>query len=621
MAASTEQAPAPTPTTATNSVATEVTETVTEVAVLARSPESEAIKSQEGDNGPNVESSPSVDAQYPSFKEESYFVADLKESEKKALQELKLRVEEAIKNNEFTEPPPKEPETKEAETKEAEAKETEAKETEAKEAETKETVTKAEEDIKEEEVKGTVEEVKIIETTTQTDEKVGEAEIKKIETVVTVTQKVEVPAQGDVPKHEETVTLSETVTESVTVSTPSTEASAVDTETVKEEETSSAPAPVDGEAPVDSEAPVDAEVPVEVTVTTVTEEVVVQPVENVFLWGVPLLHTMGDESTDVILLKFLRARDFKVSEAFTMLKNTILWRKRFGADNILEEDFGTEWNDVAYMHGYDKEGHPVCYNNYGAFQNKELYQKTLSDAGDRFLRWRIQLLEKEIQKLSFNPGGINSMVQITDLKTTPGPAKWGLRQVTKKALTILQDNYPEFVARKIFVNAPWWYAVMSTMISPFVTQRTKSKFVVARPARVTETLFKYISPEYVPVQYGGLSRENDAEFSAADGGVSELFIKPGVKQIVEIPATEVGSTLVWDIAVLGWEVTYGEEFVPNAEGGYTIIIQKVKKVAADEEPVRNSFKIGEPGKVLLTIENTSSKKKRVLYRTKVKSDQ
>jgi len=609
MAASTEQAPAPAPTTATNSVAAEVTETVTEVAVPVSSPAPEAIKNQEetvGDNAPNVESSPSVDAQYPSFKEESYFVADLKESEKKALQELKLRVEEAIKNNEFTEPPQKEPENKETEAKEAEAKETETKETEAKEAETKETVTKGEEDTKEdtkEEVKGTVEEVKIIETTTETDVKVGEAEIKKEETEVTVTEEIEVPAQGDVPKHEETVT------EAVTVSAPSTEAPAVDTETVKEEETPSAPAPVDAEAPV------------EVTGTTVTEEVVIQPVENVFLWGVPLLHTMGDECTDVILLKFLRARDFKVSEAFTMLKNTILWRKRFGADNILEEDFGAEWNDVAYMHGYDKEGHPVCYNNYGAFQNKELYLKTLNDAGDRFLRWRIQLLEKEIQKLSFNPGGINSMVQITDLKNTPGPAKWGLRQVTKKALTILQDNYPEFVARKIFINVPWWYAVMSTMISPFVTQRTKSKFVVARPARVTETLFKYISPEYVPVQYGGLSRENDAEFSAADGGVSELFIKPGVKQIVEIPATEVGSTLVWDIAVVGWEVTYGEEFVPNAEGGYTIIIQKVKKVAADEEPVRNSYKIGEPGKVLLTIENTSSKKKRVLYRTKVKSDQ
>ncbi|KAH9317796.1 hypothetical protein KI387_019565, partial [Taxus chinensis] len=105
----------------------------------------------------------------------------------------------------------------------------------------------------------------------------------------------------------------------------------------------------------------------------------------------------------------------------------------------------------------------------------------------------------------------------------------------------------------IFINVPWWYLALNTMISPFVTQRTKSKFVVARAARVSETLFKYIAPEQVPVQYGGLSRENDEEFSPADGGVSEHTIKAGAKHTVEIPVTEVGSTLVWDLVVSGWE--------------------------------------------------------------------
>uniref|UniRef100_A0A0C9S9B7 TSA: Wollemia nobilis Ref_Wollemi_Transcript_1411_2648 transcribed RNA sequence n=1 Tax=Wollemia nobilis TaxID=56998 RepID=A0A0C9S9B7_9CONI len=600
MAASIEESPAPAA--AGNTTATEVTESVKEV-VTAPAPvvESEAVKGQEetkADNGTVVaESSPNLEPQGSSFKEESYFVADLKESEKKALQELKLRVEEAIKNNEFKEPPPKEPETKEPEAKEAEVAEA-SKEAETKEEKAKEAETKGEEDTQipeaKEEVKGTVEEVKILETTTETDIKIGEVEIKKEETVVTV----EVRAHGDVPKHEETVIVSENATESVTVvSAPSTETAAPSAEAA-------------------------AEVPVEVTITKENVEVDLQPVEEIYLWGVPLLPSVGDERTDVILLKFLRARDFKVSEAFTMLKNTILWRKRFGADAILEEEFGNELDGVAYMHGYDKEGHPVCYNVYGVFQDKELYQKTFGDAEkcDRFLRWRIRLLEKGIQQLSFKPGGINSMVQITDLKNSPGPGKKGLRQATKKALDILQDNYPEFVARKIFVNVPWWYAAMSAMISPFLTQRTKSKFVIARPARLTETLFKYISPQFVPVQYGGLSRENDTEFSASNGAVSELFIKPGVKQIVEIPATEVGTSLVWDIAVVSWEVIYSEEFVPNAEGGYTVIIHKAKKVAAEEEPVRNSFKISEPGKVILTIENISSKKKRVVYRTKVKSD-
>ena len=46
-------------------------------------------------------------------------------------------------------------------------------------------------------------------------------------------------------------------------------------------------------------------------------------------------------------------------------------------------------------------------------------------------------------------------------------------------------------------------------------------------------------PEYVPIQYGGLSRDDDTVFSAADGEVSEIFIKAGLKQIIDIPATKV----------------------------------------------------------------------------------
>ena len=52
---------------------------------------------------------------------------------------------------------------------------------------------------------------------------------------------------------------------------------------------------------------------------------------------------------------------------------------------------------------------------------------------------------------------------------------------------------------------------------------------------------------------------------------------------------------------------------------YTIILQKTRKVAPADEPViSNSYKIGEAGKVVLTIDNQSSKKKKLLYRSKTK---
>ncbi|KAG2700448.1 hypothetical protein I3760_07G231100 [Carya illinoinensis] len=177
----------------------------------------------------------------------------------------------------------------------------------------------------------------------------------------------------------------------------------------------------------------------------------VSKVEEVSIWGVPLLK---DDRTDVILLKFLRARDFKVKDAFIMIRNTIKWRKEFGVDALIDQDLGDEWEKVVFMHGYDREEHPVCYNVYGEFQNKEVYAKAFSDEEKRakFLRWRIQFLERSIRKLDFSPGGVCTIFQVNDLKNSPGPAKRELRLATKQALQLLQDNYPEFVAKQIHIS-------------------------------------------------------------------------------------------------------------------------------------------------------------------------
>lgn len=170
--------------------------------------------------------------------------------------------------------------------------------------------------------------------------------------------------------------------------------------------------------------------------------------EEVSIWGVPLLR---DERSDVILLKFLRARDFKVGDSFSMLKNTIKWRRDFNVDELLKEDLGDDLEKVFFMHGHDKEGHHVCYNVYGELQNKELYAKTFSDEEKRmrFLRGRIQFLERNIRKLDFTPGGVNTVFQVSDLKNSPGPGKRDLRIATRQTLQILQDNYPEFVAKQV----------------------------------------------------------------------------------------------------------------------------------------------------------------------------
>ncbi|EER88801.1 hypothetical protein BDA96_10G290800 [Sorghum bicolor] len=482
-----------------------------------------------------------------SFREESNFLDDLKESERKALADLRDKVEAAIVEGKlFDDGKPEVVKEKEEAKKKAVEKKEEEPETEA----------KVEEDGKKE---ADVEEEK----------KEGEEEGEKKEAE---------EESGEDTKEE----------------------------AKKEEAAEKAAAKEEEEKPAE---------------TTTAAVVVVH--KDIALWGVPLLPSKGDEATDVVLLKFLRARDFKAGAAFEMLRRTLRWRRDwagFSAD--ADADLPEELAGACYLDGADREGHPVCYNALGVFADDAVYKKALGteEGKARFLRWRVRAMERHVAELDLRPGGAASLLQVTDLKNSPGPAKKDLRVAVKQVLDLFQDNYPELVARNILINVPFWYYAFSALFYPFLTQRTKSKFVVARPSKVTETLLKYIPIEAIPVKYGGLKRDGDTEFSADDGeSVTEVTVKGSSTQTIEIEAIEGDATLTWDLTVLGWEVNYKEEFVPADEGSYTIIIRKGKKMGTGEEAVRNSFRAGEPGKVVLTVENTSHRKKKVLFRHKAKS--
>ncbi|KAH0853182.1 hypothetical protein HID58_090682 [Brassica napus] len=289
------------------------------------------------------------------------------------------------------------------------------------------------------------------------------------------------------------------------------------------------------------------------------------------MWGVPLLG--GDDRADVILLKFLRARDFKVGDSLRMLEKCLEWREEFKTEKLTEEDLGFKDLEgrVAYMRGYDKEGHPVCYNAYGVFKEREMYERVFGDEEklNKFLRWRVQLL--------------SSTATVT---------------------------YTEGFCVAIFINVPWYFSVIYSMFSPFLTHRTKSKFVMSKEGNAAETLYKFIRPEDIPVQYGGLSRPTDSQ-KGPPKPASEFSIKGGEKVNIQIEGIEGGATISWDIVVGGWDLEYTAEFVPNAEESYAIVVEKPRRMKASDEAVCNSFTTGEAWELIISVDNSLSRKKKV----------
>ncbi|KAG4970370.1 hypothetical protein GLYMA_13G123600v4 [Glycine max] len=339
-----------------------------------------------------------------------------------------------------------------------------------------------------------------------------------------------------------------------------------------------------------------------------------EQIREITLWGVPLLLSKAHEGTDVVLRKFLKAKDFKVNEAFDMLQKTLVWRRENNVDGITDEDLGSEFgNNAGFLCGKDREGRPVCYHACEIFKDRRVYKKTFGSDNtcDKYLRWRIQMIEKAVKKLCFREGGVESILQVFDLRNTPMQGTKELNSVSKKALILFQNYYPEIIHKNIIVYAPFWFYTSQVLLSGFMNQRNKKKFILARSQKVTQTLLKFIAPEHLPTEYGGLRRNNDEDFSPSDK-VSELKIKGSTVSKVEFPIQQLGVTIMWDVTVVGWDVSYKEEFIPDDEGSYTVLLQNQ---SVDGSSTRNSFYISEPGKIVITVENRTYKKKKMFYRS------
>ena len=84
---------------------------------------------------------------------------------------------------------------------------------------------------------------------------------------------------------------------------------------------------------------------------------------------------------------------------------------------------------------------------------------------------------------------------------------------------------------------------------------------------------------------------------------------------------QAGATILWDLIVGGWDVSYWSKFVLSAQGSYSTLIDKNKNLCSSNESIFNSFKASEAGKVVLVIDNSSSNKnKAIAYRYMVKKN-
>ncbi|KAM9983654.1 hypothetical protein ACTFIY_000363 [Dictyostelium cf. discoideum] len=254
------------------------------------------------------------------------------------------------------------------------------------------------------------------------------------------------------------------------------------------------------------------------------------------IWNINLEN--DSKERDIILLKFLRAREFKIENSKQMLIDSLIWRKQNQVDDyekIVNEVFPDYYKNIGTIFKTDKEGRPVMINHYHAINPDVIFK----DGVDQFVRWKVQQMEIAIRDtLIPSQWEIEDLIVIHDYKDCSffrmDPR---IKQASNQTIQTLQSNYPEFLARKFFINIPWLMEKLFSLFTVFTSERTKSKFIICS-GNYREKLLKYIEADSIAPKLSG--------FEDNQSPILNIKIKPQKSHSIQLGKLDADKTIEWE---------------------------------------------------------------------------
>lgn len=296
---------------------------------------------------------------------------------------------------------------------------------------------------------------------------------------------------------------------------------------------------------------------------------------------------------DYFLLRWLRARNFNVSQAESMLRENLQWRKQNSVDTILDDYEPTEVLKKYYpggLIGHDKEGCPLWIIPFGYTDIKGLfYSVKKSD----FVKHIIQQLEVSAQDMAVQSEMMGKVIEmhsfIFDLDN------FNLKQIAWKPaldmiislVTMYEDNYPEMLKKAYVVNAPKVYPFIFNMVKPFLSEETAKKIHVFGKDNWKCALLQDIDPGELPEHWGGTKVGFNGDRRCTDivgtGGPvpcsyytapsrrlsSDHNLKMCVVEskscvALTVEVNQPGSILRWEFQTENYDIGFGVFFAPAA---------------------------------------------------------
>uniref|UniRef100_A0A915PR78 CRAL-TRIO domain-containing protein n=1 Tax=Setaria digitata TaxID=48799 RepID=A0A915PR78_9BILA len=287
----------------------------------------------------------------------------------------------------------------------------------------------------------------------------------------------------------------------------------------------------------------------------------------------------GKLPNDAHLLRFLRARDFDVARASDMVQKSVKWRKQYNVDKILHEFEAPPILKQFFpgcWHHNDKEGRPLFVLRLGKLDMKGLLR---TFGMETIMKFTLSVIEQGLIKTAkatkMLGAPISTWTLLVDLEGLSMRHLWrpGI-QALLRIIEVAEAHYPETMGLVLIARAPRVFPVLWTLISPFIDENTRRKFMINAGESVISELKKYIDEQYVPEFLGGTClcmapegghipkslykpvEETVIEDDVLKSTYQSASIYKGTPHEVVVRVTAEGCVLTWDFDILKGECEF-----------------------------------------------------------------
>ncbi|XP_032392844.1 SEC14-like protein 1 isoform X2 [Etheostoma spectabile] len=213
----------------------------------------------------------------------------------------------------------------------------------------------------------------------------------------------------------------------------------------------------------------------------------------------------GKIPKDEHILRFLRARDFNMDKAREILCQSLTWRKQHQVDYLLETWSSPQVLQDYYTggwHHHDRDGRPLYVLRLGQMDTKGLVRALGEES---LLRHVLSINEEGLRRCEENTKvfgrPISCWTCLVDLEGLNMRHLWrpGVKALLR-IIEVVEANYPETLGRLLILRAPRVFPVLWTLVSPFIDENTRKKFLIyaGNDYQGPGGLVDYIDKEIIP---------------------------------------------------------------------------------------------------------------------------